>query len=513
MSQAKLRMSDPLPGISTSDVAKSAGTTLLARLGAILEVIAQPLYVLMFGLAGFGLYAVLWAAITLLETVLDLGMTAALQRVVPQAGSREDEARALGVAILLGVGPCLLAAALGCLCAPMIAPFFNAADPDAARLTGMIQLFVWALPLWAFIEIATSALRSKRVFGAEIRLRIFWEQLIRLGLASVLFASGFATVSLFYAHLASLTIVCGLCIRLLAKHFDLDAMLRKPWQGPIFAETLKAGLAVLPVNLLARVFSDGPPLLLNWLIPGAAGAVAGGLYAIARKVSSLVQLVRLAFSYVLAPLASAASRGASGEVRNIYAYATRVSFVIAVPAGAVLAASGTAILRLFGAAAAVALPALVILVLTRVFEAVVGSAAPIQQVIGGYRSQLIGSLCGLGAATILGMALMPEWGLTGMALAVSTGIIVSSAVPVAQLHVFQQVHPFEEPFVQVAFRAIMVAVGGALAAIAVGGLPESAQLAVLLIILLASLWLATRWALPHADRTTLGRIGQVLRLV
>src|SRR5690606_28820016 len=51
------------PTVTSRSVARGIGTTALARLGGVVEIVAQPLYVLMFGLAGYGLYAVLWAAI------------------------------------------------------------------------------------------------------------------------------------------------------------------------------------------------------------------------------------------------------------------------------------------------------------------------------------------------------------------------------------------------------------------------------------------------------------------
>ncbi|MCV5648882.1 hypothetical protein OFN55_39775, partial [Escherichia coli] len=66
--------------------------------------------------------------------------------------------------------------------------------------------------------------------------------------------------------------------------------------------TLLAGLAVLPSNIVSRLFADAPPLILNAIIPGAGGASAAGLFAIARKLASGVQLIRQAFSYVMAPL-------------------------------------------------------------------------------------------------------------------------------------------------------------------------------------------------------------------
>jgi hypothetical protein len=41
------------PTVTSRSVAKGLGTTVLARLGAVVEIVAQPLYVLMFGLAGY----------------------------------------------------------------------------------------------------------------------------------------------------------------------------------------------------------------------------------------------------------------------------------------------------------------------------------------------------------------------------------------------------------------------------------------------------------------------------
>lgn len=498
--------------VTSKDVAKGAGTTLLARLGAVMEVIAQPLYVAMFGLAGYGLYAVLWAAVNLVENVADLGMTSSMQRVVPQARTPQEQVSALRSAIVLGVGPCLVLAAIGSVAAAQIAPLFNAADADSARLVGIIALFAWSLPLWAFVEIATSALRSKRVFGAEIRLRIFWEQVIRLGVTTLFWLAGFATMSLFYAHLVSLTIICLLCIRLLARHFDLRLFFKGRLFDPIFHETWKAGLSVLPANMVARLFGDGPSLVLNWLLPGSAGAVSGGLYAIARKISSIVQVVRIAFAYVLAPLASAASQNHVDEVRAIYGFATRVSLAIALPVGLVLAAAGRPILDLFGSGAAMALPAVVILVSARVIETVLGAAVPIQQVTSGYWRQLLASVAGLGLAFAVGFVLMPEWGLTGMTIAVASGFIVAAALPMAQLYWHDRLQPFSAPFGRVLVRTTTFGSGGLALTLLSHNLSDWLQLPIAVALMLASLWLSCRFGLPHDDRLSMGKTGRALRL-
>jgi O-antigen/teichoic acid export membrane protein len=505
---------DPAPTrqpVTARDVAKGAGTTLLARLGGVIEVVTQPLYVWLFGLAGYGLYAVLWAAINLVENVADLGMTSALQRVVPKAKTEAEGVAALRTALLVGVTPCLAIAVAASLFAPAVATLFNAAERDAAFLVDAIRIFVWALPLWAFVEIATSALRAKRVFGAEIRLRLVWEQSLRAVLAVALYIAGFGIMAIFAAHLISLTLVALLSIRLIARHYDLHAILT-PASPAIRADTIKAGIAVLPANIIARLFGDGPPIILNAWLPGSAGAVAAALYTIARKISSLVQLVRSAFAYVMAPLAAAASAGETREVAEIYSFVTRLSVALVVPLAAMLIAAGPLVLRLFGPEAAPALPALAMLVAARGMEAISGAATPIQQVTRSYWGQQLGSLLGLAVATTIILTTMPAGGLIWMSIAMAAGFLTASIVPMLQLW-RDGLHPFETPFLRVLSVALLVAMGGAAIDYAVSGTPVWLIWPMTLATLFAAIWLSCRFALPAHDRAALGSLGRRLRLV
>lgn len=482
-------------GISNRDVAKGAGTTLIARLGGVLDVLTQPLYAWLFGLASFGFYGAMWAAINLIENVADLGMTSAMQRVVPQAGSPQGEASALRTSFLLALIPCTLIALAVSILAEPVATLFNTSQADAVRVVDAVRWFVWALPLWAFVEIATSALRSKRLFGAEIRLRLFWEQLVRLVFVVIFYFAGAGMMSLIYAHLLSLAIICALCVRLLNRHFELALMFKGPVRDAVFAETVKAGLGVLPVNIVTRLFSDGPAIVLNAVIPGAQGAVATSLFIIARKISSIVQLVRTAFAYVLAPLASAASTAGKDQVVSIYGFSTRLSIALALPMGAVLAAMGPAMLPAFGPGAEAALAALVMLIAARVAEAVFGAATPIQQVTSAHLDQQLGSLVGLGVAGAISWWFLPVYGLNAMAAAVGVGLVIAALLPLFQLHIIDKLHPFDAPFGSVAIRSVAVAVIGAALALGVTWLPVGVQRLALGLVVLVALRLSWKLAL------------------
>src|SRR3546814_6899085 len=87
----------------------------------------------MFGLAGYGLCAVRWTTMYLLEKIFDTGMTSAMQRTVPQSATDADAAAALRTAMLFGVGPCLVVAAVIAGFAVDLAPLLNVADKDRSE--------------------------------------------------------------------------------------------------------------------------------------------------------------------------------------------------------------------------------------------------------------------------------------------------------------------------------------------------------------------------------------------
>lgn len=494
-------------------VAKGAGTALLARAGGVIEIVSQPLYVWLFGLPTYGLYMVLWSAVNLIENVADMGMTSALQRVVPQAKDDAERAAALRQAMLLGLIPCIAVALIASLGAPWIAEIVNVAAKDRAELATGITIFAWALPFWAYVEIATSALRARKAFGPEIRLRVMWEQIMRMIGACILAALGAGTLGLLIAHLCSLAVTCIFSTRLLARYYRLDLVLRGTALPPMRAKTFYAGISVLPSNIVNRLFSDAPPLILNLIIPGAAGASAAGLFAIARKIASGVQLIRQAFSYVMAPLASEAVRHDIRHVAEIYGFATRLTIVVATPVVCTIAGGGRALLGFFGPGAQAAYVALALLTFTRLIEAVAGQAATIQSVISRYHHPLVGSAIGLAVALLLGALLLPQGGMDGMAIAVSAGIAVSVVTPMIQLWHHQRIHPFAPPFARAASVAAAVGVTIFIASELLWPLHHTVRTGIGAVLLIAGIWVSGRFGLSHDDKLALGKTARKLRLL
>lgn len=492
--------------------AKGAGTVALSRLGAVIEVVSQPAYTWMFGLPTYGLYMVLWSLVNLVENIFDLGVTSGLQRILPTTASDEERARAVRAALLLGVLPNLAAGALACLFARDIAGLLNVSAADQGRLVTAIRVFAWALPLWAIVEVATSAVRANHAFGPEVRVRLLWEQLARLAAAGLLWAAGVQTMGLLLAHLASLAFTAASAMRLLNRYVPLRDVIRIRTGRAMLHDMGLAGLSVLPANILGRAFSDLATVIANLLAPGAAGASAAGLYAIARKVASIPQIVRQTFGYVLGPIAAAASRGDRKTLQALYDFAVRMSLLLAVPTCVALAAAGPAILGLFAHGAEAGLPVLVILVAARGIEAAIGPASAIQQAIGRRILPLQNSLWAVAAAALALLVAARWWPSVAVALAVAAGQVVVAARSIGQLNREEGLAAFAPPFL----RTFGVAVGASLLIVALGLLASRLPLAAYGLIVvtswMAALWIALRYGLSESDKSALGRGRNGLKL-
>jgi O-antigen/teichoic acid export membrane protein len=492
--------------------AKGAGTVALSRLGAVVEVVSQPAFTWMFGLPTYGLYMVLWSLVNIAENIFDLGVTSGLQRILPACKDPAARARAVRAALILGILPNLVVGALACLFAPQIATILNVASQDSGRLVTAIRIFAWALPLWATVEVSTSAVRANHAFGPEVRVRLMWEQLARLVAAVLLWAAGVQTLGLLIAHLISLAFTAASSLRLLNRYVPLRDVIAMPAGREAMRDMGLAGLSVLPANILARAFSDLATIVANLLAPGAAGASAAGLYAIARKVASIPQIVRQTFGYVLGPIAAAAASGDRSTLQALYDFAVRLSVLLALPTCVALAAAGPAILGSFAHGAEAGLPILIILVTARGIEAAVGPASSIQQVIGRRVLPLQNSLVATVAAGAVLAASVGRWPGIAVALAVGTGQVAVAALSIGQLSREEGLAAFAPPFL----RTLAVALAASFAIVVVALLTIAAPLAVSGILTLvgwiAALWMALKFGLADSDKTALGRTALRLKL-
>lgn len=494
------------------ELTRGAGLALLGRLGALIEAASFPLFLWLYGPAIFGFYATLWAVVRIATGFTQMGMDVALQRFLPASESEAGSHRVLATAIVVSTAAGILGALMLVALAPRLAGFAEGAvTGDGERVVAMIRLYAWTLPMWTAVEVLTASVRALRKFGPEIRIRSVYEQMFRIAFATGLALAGFTVSGLFLAHLLSMTAAAVLSLLLLRRFFRLRAILTAGVDASLVSAMLHFALPMVPATLIQRLFSELPVVLLNWLVPGAAGTAAAGHYAIARKISSFLQLLYNSFDYVIAPLAAwRAGQTGREAVADMYAYSTRLMIVVGIVASAALLAARGALGEILGEDAAPVFAALAVLVLGRMGTFAFGQAPAMIRTLGSTWWVLGNGLAGL-ALMILLMLAVVERATTGAAIAASSGLVASAALASLEVRLLYGMSPYTRELL----RPLAVSLAAAAGILAIGaasaGLGAAAQLPLLLTALAGALALLLRYGLSGEDAAGFGKIGRLLR--
>lgn len=488
-----------------SRVAGGAGLAFLGRLGALIEAFSVIVFTWAYGAETFGLFAVLWSYVKVTTALSDAAMTTTLQRFVPRV-PKEQEALVAGYALKLSFFIGCLFAGFATYFAHEISSVINVSDSDADHLTNVIRVYVWVIPFWTMVEVGTAAIRARRNFGPEIRVRIFYEQGLRLIAAIVFFYFGLDTYGLFLAHLISVVLASILAIRLIAKNYDFAAVLRAPITGELTQKMRQYGFSVMPSNLIKKLFSEFPVMMLNYMLPGADGAAAAAYYSVARKVASALQVVKLAFEYVMAPLAAEKDgKGDREMLQNMYAYATRMSICLALPFGAALYVARADMLSALEPEFQAAAAAIAILVAGRVVEASTGPSSSIIEMLGNRFLPLLNGAIGLIVFITIGIYAIPEHGVTGAAIAATIGLNITAYLALIEVAGRYKLLPYSADLLKPAFISTMSAAALVAYAVYAPAFPAPTGLMVAIFGLIVALLLLVRFGLMVDDIAVLGK--------
>ena len=493
---------------------RGVGLAFLGRLGAVIEAVSFPLFLALYGPVLFGIYATAWAAARLVSGLTQMGMLLMLQQFVP--ASEQDPDRLVAI-LRFGLTRALIASlvvvAFVTLAAPWLASLVDRSGALGAQGPILIAAFAWIVPAWTMLEVLTGAIRALRRFGPEIRVRIFYEQVLRLGLGAGLALGGLTRAGLFVAHLGSATVAAGLAFALVRRHYDLGRWRQARLTADERRRLWGYALPLMPSELIQRGFSELPVVILNALLAGAQGAVAAGYYAVARKIASVMQLVFNAFDYVMAPLAAHhLARADHDRIADLHGYSTRLMLAAGTLLAAGLVAASDILAALMGRSAAVIAPTLSILVAGRLASFLFGQSQAVLRAMVGSRPVLLNGLAGLALMLLVVTALAPRWGPPGAAVGAAAGLVLTHGLAASELRRWCGLATWDRRLLRPFASALLL--GGAI--LALDRLIEDRLAApIVFAILLASLLLAfvalVRYGLTAEDAGAFGRLGRILR--
>lgn len=502
------------PRAENPALARGVRLALLGRMGAPIEIVSVFLFAQMYGSETFGLFIVLWSIAQPLAILSDFGMTMALQRFVPQESDEVRVGRVLKYAINISLSVSCAVALILVLLAPELAKLINANERDSQHLVQIIRIYAWAIPLWCLIDVATAAIRARRVFGPEVRVRVFYEQGFRLVFGSIFFFLGYYSYGLFVSHLIGLAATVILAFRLVHKYYGLGHLVaRTGYDMAVIREMVFFSSSMIVPNLAKKWHSVLPVLFLNFLLPGARGAEAAGIYGVARKIVSALNVFRESFEYVLAPMTSAKALVENKpQLREMYAFATRISIAAFIPTATYVVFMRDEFLRLSGSEFLQGSIAVAILALGRFVEVASGPSSSIVAMIGRYRMPLFNAAGGIIITASVAVWLIPSLGIAGGAIAAAAGINFNSLAAHIEVRLFYGLQPYDRGLLRPVVVAALISLPLALIAQASIPLPRTLHLMVATAALLVSLVAVVRFGYSREDARSIipGRLARRL---
>lgn len=489
-------------------IAKNAGIAFLGQSAAVVEALGLLVFTWLYSTAVVGLFFTLWAALKVLTAVTEFAMTTSQQRYTPASGTPAGSAKVFKTALSVSLLTSILGALLIVFFAPGIASYFESGAIPEQTFVDIIRIYAWALPFWTMVEVVTASVRAQQKFGPEIRVRIFYEQGIRLVAGVAFFFLGFEVFGLFYAHLVSIVIAGLLALKLAGRFYDWREVRKAHIDEAFLRDFLSFSTFMMPANFIKKMFIVGSVIIVN----KALGAEAAAIYGLGRHISSVLQVVHLSFEYVMAPFASLKNALAKKrELEEIYAFTTRIIAALVMPFGVLLIYISRDILTVFRPDYAAATGVIIILTAGRITEALMGTSAAMVEMLGHRIFPFLNNAIGLAVLFILQYYLKVDYGVYGIAIATAVGFNVISALSLAEAYSFYGLSPYTRATIRPFMVSFALSAFMGIAFVIADLLPHYIHFTFSLVCIYFAIMVLVRYGLSEADAASLGRIGRWFR--
>jgi O-antigen/teichoic acid export membrane protein len=391
--------------------------------GALATFLSQLLIARWMGLVEFGTFSNAWVWVTLVGTLVQLGMASSTTRFAAAALERGDRAGVKGIVIfsqLAVLATSILATLLVALVASLPAIGFSPGQREAL-LVGCL-----CIPLFALVDIGKGIARA----DGPAWLAYLPGFLLR----PILFLAVLAVFQLIGLSIDAQTAVWAMLVAL-ALTWILQWAVIRHYLGPALKGPARFDGRAWFGGSIAIVVVDGYFMLVTSLdvilVNAMIGPEAGGAYYAASRLASLVSYVMFAISAISsAQMARHYAAGRHQELAALVRKFVHWTFWPTLGAALLLAVSGPFLLDLFGAGFDSAAPALTIMLVGLVVQAAAGPTKFLLLMTGAQNGLAL--VLGLGAvlALVLDLTLIALWGAMGAAIGTTATIVVATGAMV-----------------------------------------------------------------------------------
>jgi O-antigen/teichoic acid export membrane protein len=394
----------------------------LASTGLALGLVGQVLVSRLLGAHEFGRYAIILGWCMVFVTPVTAGMDFILLRYAPAYMSEGQTPQLLGllkfVAIVLITTTTLASVLL------FVVSFAAPGVLGTATAAGIASMVVLTGAM-AFMNTFSTVFRAAK----RIVLSQTYSQVVRPVLVIGAVCAAYVTGIFFDAESAILITALAAALALAALLGHLRATYirgpSKPVERAQVYDWFLLGLPLLFVTTIQQVLTQSNVMFLGAL----STPIEAGQFAVASRLATLATFGMSALASITSPMiVTAHQAGDVASLRRIASVNARLALVCALGVACVLLAAGSYVLQLFGPGFEQAWQPMVILLVSGIISAASGPAAQLLMMTGKQNQVLLVMLVALAVHVILSLALIPEYGASGSAIAASAAIAVSTAM-------------------------------------------------------------------------------------
>lgn len=473
-------------------------------LGMALTYVSGVLIARELGAELFGVFSLAVLLAGMAVTVAQLGCDRTVVRHVALYRSKGLDSDVHGVLafsrfVSLGVG--CLAGAILFVGSHKIANLFGTPE-----LGWTVRLLAWGVPFLAWLGLSDAGLRGLQRPEQGIWLSQVFAPAVRLGLILVL-ASGMelGLPGVTWAVFLSWLVTALLCHAALGRHTRVSVA-----PGAAHFRTGEWLAFSLPLFIERLINSQVGGRLDTLLLGMFRDSATVGVYSAALRVAPIVIVPALGFNALFAPLvADFSGREMHKDLEDFFRVTTKWEFAVALPIAVLLIMLSDRVMLVFGQDFAQGAQALVILTLSFLVDASVGSVATLLVMRGHVRVSLANAIFLVICNLTLGLLLIPRFGLLGAAISSGVAVVLTNALRLTEVWLFHRLHPYHwdslKPLLAIALALLSVFLAG----LGGSGIFESVWVRSAVVIVLYSMFLVLL-GLNAEERQVIRHVAQRL---
>jgi O-antigen/teichoic acid export membrane protein len=404
-----------------------------------------------------GVFFAALALFTILTAAAQFGANTGAVRTVARfraLGRGGDVGRTLhGALCPVVVISVVLALAIFVLAPDISRLIIRGADPEAA--VPYLRVFAPFLPFASATAVIVAATRGFGTMVPFVGVEHLGKGSARLLLALAVLGSGLGGAALAVAWAVPIALACvvagGALIVLLRRGEAKPSKAVRP--STRWGLTFEFWRFAAPRGV-ASIFQITLLWLDTILLAALASPHDAGIYTAAARCATQGAFAIHAVVFVIGPLVSGLLATDERErAQAVYQTATSWLTALSWPIYFSLVAFAPLVLSIFGPEFAAGETALVILACAMLVAMACGPVNVVLVMAGKTSWNLLNAFFALAVNVVLNLALIPEFGLSGAAVAWATSILIANVLPLIQIRLFLGLHPFASGFTTVAVAA------------------------------------------------------------